>query len=403
MKNRTPESPEPLKEIAQQLLKKRGEILLHWENEVRSKVPAAKAQSSLVLLNALPVFLSEVAKSLSPDHTMTEPSPEVCREHGEQRAHLSQYSLQEIIDEYEILLTSIFAVLEADHPLPGQARDIIIRSVLRGITGAAIEYGKVQDLMREQFIAIVAHDLKNPLSAAKISIQLAARAARGNARVEELAGRSGNSIARVERMLQDLLDTFTIRAGKSFPVELVEGDYRKVAHEAVEELSTVHGARFVLDAPTALPGFFSADALRRSIENLGNNAVKYGNRYDPITIRVQEGTGNTVRITVHNHGSPMIAEEQAKLFQPSNRGPFVKAGGQKGWGVGLILVHGVVKAHHGDVEVKSSRRDGTAFTLVLPRDPRLVAGGTPSPGLRTSPPPPPEAAKAVKPPRLPGF
>ena len=176
---------------------------------------------------------------------------------------------------------------------------------------------------------------------------------------------------RVETMLQDLLDTFQVRAGKPLPIKVLYQDLKKTAQEAVTVLTTIHGSRFVLKTPDSLYSNFCKDAVLRAIENLANNAVKYGDTRSPITISIAEHPPQQVEISVHNHGNPLVAEEQAKLFAPFHRAPFAKESGKRGWGLGLTLVQGVAKAHGGSVSVDSSPERGTTFTLLLPKEPRV--------------------------------
>ena len=162
------------------------------------------------------MFLEEIADVVSPDHPAVSPRYETVREHEEQRSNLAQYSLKDIIEEYEVLQDVIFEVLQESGDLPNEVRDQIFHSIVRGISGACVEYSRIHDSIREQFVAILTHDLKNPLSAAKTSTQMIARSLQDPEKCETFAHRALNSIRRIEVMLADLLDTFQIRAGKPF-------------------------------------------------------------------------------------------------------------------------------------------------------------------------------------------
>ncbi len=80
----------------------------------------------------------------------------------------------------------------------------------------------------------------------------------------------------------------------------------------------------------------------------------------------------SVRISVHNDGAPIPAEELAVLFDPFKRASAALAGGAKGWGLGLTLVKGLADAPGGGVEVRSESSLGTTFTVTLPLDARMA-------------------------------
>ena len=116
-------------------------------------------------------------------------------------------------------------------------------------------------------------------------------------------------------------------------------------------------------------GFWSSDELRRALWNLATNAVKYGASDKPITISVTR-TAQGAQASVHNWGRPIPRDEQNELFRPFSRTHAAQVGGQKGWGLGLTLVHGCAEAHGGRVSVESTEEAGTTFRLELPLDAR---------------------------------
>jgi signal transduction histidine kinase len=215
----------------------------------------------------------------------------------------------------------------------------------------------------------VAHDLRGPLSAAKISSQVLAQHPERVDERRKLAVRIDRNIDRMDRMIRDLLDANRIRAGQRLPLRIDECDLAAIAREVYEELVATFGERFVLKTEPRVIGFWSAPELGRTLWNLITNAVKYGDPDKPITIDVQR-TAEGAQASVHNWGTPISADDQRQLFRPFSRTHAAQAGGQRGWGLGLTLVHGCAVAHGGRVEVESSQATGTTFTLDLPPDSR---------------------------------
>lgn len=219
--------------------------------------------------------------------------------------------------------------------------------------------------LRERFVATLSHDLRTPLMAASMSAQLLARQTNDPVAILKLAGKVVDNMGRADQMIRDLLDANRITAGKKLPVELEAGDLSQILSETLEELSTVHGDRFLLRSGSRIAGDWSRSGIRRIVENLCNNAIKYGAAHRPITVFVVQ-EGDEVQLKVHNEGPPISPEDQQKLFEPFSRTQSAQIGGQRGWGLGLTLVKGIAEAHGGKVSVESSPERGTTFAVTLP-------------------------------------
>jgi signal transduction histidine kinase len=222
--------------------------------------------------------------------------------------------------------------------------------------------------LRERFVATISHDLRTPLSAARITAQLMERRAEDPDAVRKSAGRIADNLDRADRMIRDLLDASRLNAGETLPLQLEPCDLGQIAANTLEELSTVHGDRFVLRTEGELEGVWSRSALRRILENLCGNAIKYGAPDLPIHVAVLRSE-QSVRLRVHNSGLPIPPAELAHLFEPFRRTDTARRAGQTGWGLGLTLVKGLAESLGGRVGVESSAAHGTAFEVTLPLAP----------------------------------
>lgn len=99
--------------------------------------------------------------------------------------------------------------------------------------------------------------------------------------------------------------------------------------------------------------------------------MKYGAQGAEVIIDIAD-LGNRVRLAVHSRGNPLDEQEIARLFEPYVRTKSAESGEQRGWGLGLTLVHGVVKAHGGQFGVSSSVEEGTTFWFELPKESSAV-------------------------------
>jgi signal transduction histidine kinase len=229
-----------------------------------------------------------------------------------------------------------------------------------------LENLKAEKEVRDKFVSTLTHDLKTPLTAGRVAAQIILRSLNEKSVIERAAEKVIESIDRTDRMINDLLDANRIRAGQKLPIRVGPLNLRKLLTVTLKELILVHGERFVLNCSDDIQGVWDGDGLRRVIENLAYNAIKYGFEDSPITIYVKT-FDDKIQIIVHNFGEPISVAEQKTLFDQFRRTRVAENSDQKGWGIGLTLVRGLVEAHGGQVSVESKKETGTRFILVLPK------------------------------------
>lgn len=346
------------------------EVLNRWLVRVRQELPHAREQSHPILIDTLPVFLTHVAQALDPNDprgTAVEGST-VPEEHGGERARLTNYRPDDLVAEYQILRSVVLEYLESRGVLRERERNIIVTSFDQAVRASCTAFFLVSHNVREQFTVTLTHDLRTPLTAAMASAELILRHNAGP-EISRWAVRVIDNLERADRMIRDLLDASRLGAGERLPFSLEQCDLVTLVKQVIEQLATLHGDRFVLCAPESVKGWWSGDALRRAVENLATNAVKYGSSDQPITITVKAVNGRVI-VLVHNHGSYVPIQEQETLFQPFRRHANAQRSGKVGWGVGLPLARGVVESHGGSISIESMPATGTTFALDLPCDAR---------------------------------
>lgn len=221
--------------------------------------------------------------------------------------------------------------------------------------------------LRERFIAALSHDLRTPLTSIKMSAQVIRRSYTQEEKISKLMDRISGSVERVDSMIQDLLDASKLSAGGKLLLNQQKCELSKILHEAIDELIHIHGRIFKLIEETKVNEVnWDCGGIRRILENLCNNAVKYGDPYKPITIKTFDVSSEEICISVHNLGTPIPKEELNFLFEPFRRASNAIPSGHKGWGIGLMLVKGVVDAHKGSISVESDVHKGTSFLVKLP-------------------------------------
>lgn len=216
---------------------------------------------------------------------------------------------------------------------------------------------------RLKFVNTLTHDLRTPLTAAKIAAQMIVMKKDDQEKVIELSYKIKNAINRTDNMIQDLLDADRIRAGQSLTIKTEYAELKSIISEAIEEQSLIHGNRFILKTNGPLFGFWDKMGIRRMADNLLSNAIKYGRPNEKIIITI--GQENEWAIfSVFNKGEKLTEDEVNSLFSHYHRLKKAVEGHIIGWGIGLTLVKGIAEAHGGRVEVQTSN-EGITFKVYL--------------------------------------
>ena len=225
--------------------------------------------------------------------------------------------------------------------------------------------------IREIFVSTLSYDLRNPLGVIQMSADLLMTNPEEEAEQKAVFMKMiFNAASRANRMIENLLDANRIKVGEAIPLQIEHQDLRVVATELVDDLKLVYANLISIIGPAVdFGGWWSADCIRRMLENLCTNAMKYGTRDALVTVTLRKPAGH-VEFAVHNEGQPLSAEEQTKLFEPFQRSRSAQASGQQGWGLGLTLVKNLAEAHGGHVRVESGIGLGTTFIVCLPDDAR---------------------------------
>ena len=359
-------------EASDRLKQNAEKIMRMWEKRARDEVGASTHQNSLVLQDSLPLYLNQLVDELSNRIVRTSAritadeveSTRIGKLHGHERAGYADYSMTHLIFEYHLLRQVIFQVLEEEAPLEVRDRDIIIGSIEQAVNDAATQFSETLRDIQELFMVTLTHDLRNPINVVKMGTQLMLRRLERGDSHTNVAARMLGAINRLDSMIQNLLDASRLRAGQSLKIEFEECDFVILVQEVVEDLSFAYGERFVVVSDSDIRAFCSRKEIRRVIENIAINAVKYGAPSTPITLTLHQ-TETQISLTIHNEGDPIALDAQSILFQQFRR--TISAEEQTGWGLGLFLAKNITEAHQGTLAVESAEGKGTSFIINLPK------------------------------------
>ena len=347
-----------------------------WEERCLKEVESAASAGTLALRNSMPLFLDHLCEALLTNRKMdvaavashVRESLRIGKLHGADRASNRSYQLREVIFEYHLLREVLFEILETEGPLAKPARTIVLDSIEQAVNDAVVEFTEVLADIQQKFFDTLTHDLRTPVAVARMNAQVTLK--RGDLAEPAIAAQNNIliSLNRLDSMIQNLLDGSRIRAGERLCLQFTNCDLAVVLREVVDEMRMVYGPRIVAVSEGDLHGNWGADGLRRAVENLITNAVKFGTAGTPIEISWNSGIA-AIEVTVQNEGSVIPEEEIPRLFQKFRRATSNETGTPQGWGLGLTLVKGVVDAHKGKIHVTSAEGMGTRFTLEIPCSP----------------------------------
>lgn len=225
---------------------------------------------------------------------------------------------------------------------------------------AALEAERETAALRDRFVAVLGHDLRNPLAALDAGMHLLGRAELGE-RESLIIAQMAASSKRMAQLIDDVLDLARGRLGGGLSLE--RRDDRTLVgsiEQVVAELRAVHPGRpFEMRIDLPVPIDCDHDRMMQLVSNLLGNALTHGDREQPVRL-VAEVRDERFRVDVSNGGKPIPLAMLPKLFDP-----FTHAGGSKSLGLGLFIAMQIAKAHGGTLEVASDVHR-TRFTFSMP-------------------------------------
>jgi PAS domain S-box-containing protein len=243
------------------------------------------------------------------------------------------------------------------------------RRALAAEKAALAEKAKIHEF-QERFLAILGHDLRNPLASINIGAGVVRQRASDPVTLR-VANRMRESSQRMSRMIEQILDLTRTRLAGGIELKVEPFDLRDTIRRVVEELHVAHPARTVTVISPPLPGRWDKDRLEQVFSNLVGNALTYGEPEQPVVVRARVESRFVV-VDVHNDGPPIPDDLRAVIFDPFRRGQQDTSSSRRaGLGLGLYISKEVTLAHGGDITVRSSATEGTTFQVTLPAEPQI--------------------------------
>ena len=277
--------------------------------------------------------------------------------------HSDEWSKDELIAQEIVADKTVLRAISA--PAIGPDGSIVgVVTVLEDITAF-----KQLDKTKSEFVHMVAHELRSPLSAVRQqnSIILEGLAGPLKDKQEELLGRGVKKIDQLLELINDLLDIAKLEQGvpvqHRIPIDI--GMVIKDMVALMEPKAKEQGISLAYSCDNLKPVQADPKGVEEIFNNLISNAINYSPDGGKVTVAAR-GHGEYVEIKVADTGLGIPSEELSKIFDRFYRIKHPKTRQVIGTGLGLAIVKGVVEAHHGTIDVDSTVGKGTTFKILLP-------------------------------------
>lgn len=263
-------------------------------------------------------------------------------------------------------------------------RDVTERKRAEAEQQRLLEEAQRANRMRDEVLAVVSHDLRNPLSVIRMCVTTLLEEPPSSVdTARELIGGMEESLNWMERLIQDLLDVASIETGR-LRLEQRAVSARELLDEAsavAQSLAAGTGLTVVTDATGQLRDVpADADRISQVFANLTGNAVKFTPRGGSITLSAR-AADDVVTFSVADTGPGIPKEEQARLFDRYWQARRTTT--RRSTGLGLTIAQGIIDAHGGQIWVESEPGKGAKFSFSLPAVSAGV-GSSPTPSRATS-------------------
>ena len=287
----------------------------------------------------------------------------------------SGFSIEELMAEYRAVRASVLrlwqrCVKSADEY---EVQDMVRfnEAIDQSLTESIARYSSMLRDTQNVFLAILGHDVRNPLGAISMGAQLLMQDETMDENQHKLASRILGSTQRVNEIVSDLLDFSTSHLGGGIPVRAEGFDFRPECQAVVDEIRTFYPQRRIeLEMSGDLDVNWDRARIGQALSNLIGNAVQHGRGGTPVWVSVTGG--DDIAWVIQNEGDVIDPARMRTMFDPIKqfviKSAIERSSAQtNNLGLGLYITHEIVSAHGGHVTVASSADEGTTFTVHLPR------------------------------------
>jgi signal transduction histidine kinase len=358
-------------------------ILVEWEAFAATLLPPAQGMSSPELRDHARQILEAVARDLSTLQTREaqpsksrgletglEGAPEAAAQiHAVLRTRRG-IDINQLCAEYQALRAVVLRLWLDDAKAEPTALEDIIRfneAIDQALMESVCFFSSLVDRSRNLLLGMLGHDMRSPLQTIQITALYLASLDDGKD-VGAAAARLIRSGARMQGLLDDILDFSRAKLGLGIRVSPGPADVAALVADELDQVQAVHGAQRVeLGVTGDTAATCDGRRIQQVLGNLVGNAIKYGEPATAVQVTVTGGP-QEISIAVKNRGPAIPSSVLSRVFEPLERGLCTEARGgpQDSLGLGLYIAREIAHAHGGEVDARSDESE-TVFTLRLPR------------------------------------
>lgn len=319
---------------------------------------------SQALVERMPELIEAIATWMEGERTTSlEQLRDVAHAHALEH-HRAGRELTEALTEYEVLRRMLLEIaLEGEQIELASSLISLAAALDRTICAACARYESEHAHVRERFMGMLVHDLRDPLTAVTMSASLLADMTLGDKQAQ-LVGRITRGARRIEKMVDEVVDFARSQLGEQFALTPATFDMAEVCNEAILEARALPAPRDIqLEISGNVTGTWDRERARQALGNLIANATQSGQ--GAIRIRVHESEDRKVVVAVTNRGAVIAPEVLARIFDPFARAVLEQTR-MRGLGLGLYLVAQIARAHGGRAGAASTA-EGTTIFVEWPR------------------------------------
>ncbi len=373
-------------------------ILLEWETFARSLLPGADMSIVALRDDAGSILLAtardmqnrqsqeqQESKSKGDGGATTVASErleDASELHGVDRVGAG-FHITDVVAEYRALRASVLRLWRDSLPQPSlhdlnditRFNESLDQSLARGVGS----YSHRIDESRQMFLAILSHDLRNPLSTIRMAAHVVSVKSEDAATAKSMSMIKRNTDSMMQ-LISDLIDFSSSGLGRAMPLSRGQVDLEELCREVIDSCLTAHPGRTIrFQVDGDVHGVWDAGRIRQVVSNLLSNAIQHGSPERSIDLSVtskrMDSTkpvpqGCTVVLSVHNMGPPIPPELLPNLFDPLKRYATRESEAKRhpgSIGLGLYIVREIVVAKGGTLTVTSTAEEGTTFTICIPK------------------------------------
>lgn len=244
-----------------------------------------------------------------------------------------------------------------------QGNALSLNGTLRDITEQ-----KKEEERKDDFMGIVSHELKTPITSLKAYLQVLQRmAVKAEHQLQQSTlEKSLKQVDNMAAMINGFLNVSRLDSGQMH-IEKTTFDFQLLFSEIEDEvLSVIHTHQFIFQAAGPLQVSADREKISQVIHNLIGNAVKYSPMGTVVTVEYAKTEDNRLQIKVQDQGKGISADDQQRIFERYYRVQDNQNTSITGFGIGLYLCKEIIELHQGSIEVESSQDEGSVFSFVLP-------------------------------------